>query len=196
MKIFTLLFTSLVFSYSSFATDLTSGNVQRVENIPVYLFSQPTAGYTETGTINNGLFGALWSVDQDDELTADEKVRMIVRTAKRKLRKEKVEDFDAVLISREGWIGTLIKFNETTSTEAQVESVENVPIYIFSNPTKEFEEVATLNNVFETTFTSRSVSSFVRRAKRKHNKGKVEDFDAIVISNDGVRAFLIKFTEE
>ncbi|MFK7785412.1 MAG: hypothetical protein AB8B56_09865 [Crocinitomicaceae bacterium] len=196
MKIFTLLFTSLLFSYSSFATDLNSGNVQRVENIPVYLFSQPTADYTETGTINNSFFGALWTVDQDDQLTVDEKVRLIVRNAKRKLRKEKIDDFDAILISREGWIGTLIKFSEKASTEAQVETVENIPIYLFSNPTNEFEEVATLNNVFETNFSSRSVSSFVRRAKRKYDKGKVEEFDAIVISNDGVRAFLIKFSEE
>lgn len=196
MKIFITLLTTLLFSYASFANDINSGNVQRVENIPVYLFSQPTAEYTETGTVNNNLLGALWMADENDEITADEKVRLIVRDAKRKLKKNKVADFDAIIISRDGWIGTLIKFDDKTSTEAKVENVENIPIYLFSEPTNDFEEVATLNNIFETTFSSRSVSSFVRRAKRKHEKDKVGDFDAIVISNDGVRAFLIKFTTE
>ena len=166
-----------------------------MENVPVYLFSTPVESYTETGTVNTTLTGAIWLMDEYEELAVDEKVRLIVRAAKRKARKGKVAEFDAIMINREGWIGTMIRFDDLKSTESKVDLVENVPIYLCNTPVKPYREVGVLNNVFETTFRSRSVNSFVRRAKRKAKRGKIEDFDAIVISNDGIRAFPIKFED-
>lgn len=187
--------TLLLVSSLLFGNDIKKGDVHLVENVPVYLFSTPVESYTETGTVNTTIVGALWLFDEYDELAVDEKVRLIVRAAKRKARKGKVADFDAIMINREGWIGTMISFDEQRSTESRVDRVENVPIYIFNTPNKPYREVGMLNNVFETTFTSRSVNAFVRRAKRKARRGKIEAFDAIVISNDGIRAFPIKFEE-
>ena len=187
--------TLLVISSLVFGSDIKKGDVHLVENVPVYLFSTPVESYTETGTVNTTLTGAIWLMDEYEELAVDEKVRLIVRAAKRKARKGKVAEFDAIMINREGWIGTMIRFDDLKSTESKVDLVENVPIYLYNTPVKPYREVGVLNNVFETTFRSRSVNSFVRRAKRKAKRGKIEDFDAIVISNDGIGAFPIKFED-
>ena len=185
----------LLVAGAAFGNELKRGDVQMVENIPIYLYSTPVESYYETGTINTTFPGVLILADETEELAVDEKVRMIVRTAKRRLRRGRVADFDAIMINRNGWVGTMIKFDEGRSTESRVDMVDNVPIYIFNTPTKPFVEVGRLNNVFETTFRFNSVASFVRRAKRKARRGKIEDFDAIVISNDGIRAYPIKFVE-
>jgi len=183
----------IFFAGVAFGNEFKSGDVHLVENVPVYLFSSPVESYTETGSINTSFTGALILSDEWEELAVDEKVNLIVRRAKRRLRRGTVADFDAIMINRDGWVGTMIKFDEEKSTRSRVEMVDNVPIYVFNTPNRSYKEVGMLNNVFETTFSSRSVNSFVRRAKRKLRKGKIEEFDAIVISNDGVRAFPIKF---
>ncbi|MFK8045210.1 MAG: hypothetical protein AB8B72_06930 [Crocinitomicaceae bacterium] len=180
----------------TFGSHVKKGNVHLVENVPVYLFSTPVQKYSETGTIGSSFTGLLWlSPDDCQELTINQRVGLIVRNAKRKLRKGKIENFDAILINRDGTIGTLIKFDGEASTESHVEMVENKPVYIFCTPASNYKEVGMINNVFRTSFSSYSVSSFVRRAKRKNEKGKLADFDAIVISSDGVRAYLIKFDQ-
>lgn len=174
---------------------ISQATVEKVLNIPVFMYSYPTAEYEEKEEVT-----AIWSaiaVGLDEEVGIGEKTKELINTAKRKLRKGKVSEFDAMIINPDDFSGMLIKFSGEKDLKAEVRRVSGVPVYIYSYPTDDYEEVgemtALLSALLGGSSLSDRVKEMIRKAKRKEKKGKVENFDAIIISPDDFTGILIKF---
>lgn len=158
------------------------GTVQRVRNVPVFLYAYPVAEYEEVGTLTAIASGL--SVGLEGEVRINEIVNELVGKAKRKLRKGKVADFDAIIIDPDSYQGILIQFTEEQSLVSDPIRVMNVPVFMYAYPEGDYEEVSerwsflTLSGYSDITQRTRDI---VRIAKRRAQKGKTPPFDAIVI---------------
>jgi len=96
--------------------------------------------------------------------------------------------------------GTLIKFKVSMSLSAQIDSVDNIPIFMYAQPSRGFEKVDKLSTPFisddldEGSWVDQRVNEIVLRALRRKRRGKVGDFDAIIIDPNNFSAILIKYT--
>ena len=184
----------LNYGYAQSRKEATA-TVEKVMNVPVFIYSDPTSEFEEVGNVT-----ATWSLIAsalDEKPSVADKVKELVRTAKNKKRKGKVPDFDALLVNPDDYSGTLIKFTDEKSLNADVKRVLGVPVYLFSYPNDDYEEVgeitATISLLMGNNKLSSQISELVAKAKRKEKKKKVGKFDAIIISPDDFTGILIKF---
>jgi hypothetical protein len=173
----------------------TSAVVEKVLNVPVFMYSYPTTEFTEIETHT-----ATWSAIASglgEDMSVDDKVKEIINKAKNKQKKGDVKDFDAIIINPDDYPGILIKFTNQVDLKSQVKKVSNVPIFMFSYPEKPFDEVGTLEATFSALLGESKLSErtkeIVNKAKKRLEKGKVKPFDAIIISPDDFTGILIKF---
>lgn len=168
--------------------------VEKVLNVPVFIYSYPVNEYTENETVY-----ANWSAVLDalgGNASVADKVKEVVRTAKNKTSKGKIDDFDAIIINPDDYSGILISFNEEVSLEAEVTKINNTPVFLYSYPQNEFIEVGEYMAIWSVLLgsdLSTRTKELVRKAKRKVQKGKVDDFDAIIINPDDFAGLLIKY---
>lgn len=174
---------------------ISPANVEKVLNIPVFIYSYPTTEYEEKEEVLAG-WSALASA-LDEEVGIREKTKELVNTAKRKLKKGKVSEFDGILINPDDFSGILIKFTNEKSLVAEVKRVSGVPVYIYSYPVDEYVEVKEMTALFSALLGDSPLSDIIKeminKAKRKEKKGKIEKFDAIIVSPDDFSGILIKF---
>jgi len=169
--------------------------VEKVYGISVYIYSYPTVEYDEVGDVV-----AVWSIvssAMDESASVNDKVKELVQAAKSKKKSGDISDFDAIIINPDDYSGIVIKYKEDKSGNAKVRKVLNVPVYLMSYPSEEYEEVAeisaTMSLLLGSDELSDQVSEVVSKAKRKEKKGKVGKFDAIIISPDDFTAILVRF---
>ncbi|MFB6318382.1 hypothetical protein [Saccharicrinis sp. FJH54] len=189
----------LLITIPFFAQDELSekATVEKVLNIPVFIYSYPTVEFDEVTTLSatmSALSDAL--SNNSEQISVTDKVKEIINKAKRKVKKGDIEDFDAIIINPDDYSGIVIKFKDEISLQSDVKRISNVPIYMFSYPNDKFEEVdefsATLSILGGGSLSDRT-NEIVRKAKRREKKGKVKPFDAIIISPDDFKGILIKF---
>ena len=169
--------------------------VEKVYGIPVYIYSYPTVEYEEVGDVT-----AVWSIVSavmDEEASVKDKVKELVQAAKSKKKSGDISDFDAIIINPDDYSGIIIKYKDEESADAEVRKILNVPVYLMSYPNEEYKEVAeisaTMSLLLGSDKLSEQVAEVVSKAKRKEKKGKVDKFDAIIISPDDFTAILISF---
>ena len=157
------------------------------------MYSYPTNEYEEVENIS-----ATWSAigsGLDEDVGISERTKELINKAKNKKKKGKVSEFDAMIINPDDFTGTLIKFIREKSLIAEVKRVSGVPVYIYSYPNDEYEEVkevtATFSSIRGGNFLSERVKEMVNKAKRKEKKGKIDHFDGIIISPDDFTGILI-----
>lgn len=189
-----VLLTVQVFSQTDFTQKAT---VEKVLNVPVFIYSYPTVEFEEVASLK-ATMSALADAfsDNSENMSVSTKVKEIINKAKRKVRKGDIDEFDAIIINPDDYSGILIKFIDENSLKSEVRKVSNVPIYMFSYPDNSYEEIdeysATLSLLGGSSLSKRT-KEIVKKAKRREKKGKVEPFDAIIISPDDFTGILIKF---
>ena len=194
LPVFLVVLTIHAFSQSR---KISQATVERTLNVPIYLYSYPTQEYEEVGILS-----ATWSVMAaalGESIGISERTRELIYKAKKKKAKGKIPEFNAMIINPDDYTATLIVLSDKSSLTAEVSRVHGVPVYIYSYPTKEYEEVGTLSATWSALSPDSSlreiVVELVRIAKRKEKKGKIEQFDAIIISPDDFTGIVIKFNE-
>lgn len=172
-------------SFSSYAQYLPEalGSVHRVRNVPVFMYAYPVADYEEVESLTAIASGL--TVGLEGEVNMNEIVIELVAKAKRKQRKGKIADFDAIIINPDNYSGTLIRFYDEPVLLSEPMRISSVPIFIYSSPEADYEEVSerwsfmTLSAYDDDIY--QRMHNIVRRAKRRAQKGKTPPFDAIVI---------------
>jgi hypothetical protein len=194
---FSLILLFLVFTISGYAQSRkeSQATVEKIMNVPIFVYSYPTSEFEEKEDVT-----ATWSLIAsalDENASVADKAKELIQTAKNKKKKGKVSEFDALLINPDDYSGTLIKFAGEKSLNADVKRVLGVPVYLFSYPNDEYEEVgeitATMSLLLGSDKLSDQTSELVAKAKKKEKKKKVGKFDAIIISPDDFTGILIKF---
>ncbi len=183
----------LVFTLLSYFTNAQYlGTAQKVYNVPVFIYSYPTANYEEVGELG-ATFSAI-AKGTGTSVKVSTVVKELVDKAKTKRKKGKVGDFDAIIVSPDDMTGILIKFDSTKNLTAQVERVLNVPVYVYCEPQKEYEEVGDVSLIIAiSSDVAGQVKELIQKAKRLKAKGKVGDFDAMILDVDDMTGVLIKF---
>ena len=173
----------------------SQATVEKIMNVPIFIYSYPTSEFEEKEEVS-----AVWSAIAtaiNEDASVSDKAKELIQTAKNKKKKGEVSEFDALLINPDNYSGTLIKFTANKSLNADVKRVLGVPVYLFSYPNEAFEEVgsitATMSYLLGSAKLSDQTSELVAKAKKKEKKGKVDKFDAIIISPDDFTGILIKF---
>jgi hypothetical protein len=171
--------------------------VEKVLNVPVFMYAYPEQDYEETGTIT-ATFSAV-ATGLGGNASISDRTKELINKAKRKKSKGKISEFNAIIIDPDDFTGTLIVLSDPSNLQASVNKVLGVPVYLYSYPVSEYEEVkeitATWAFVGGTSSLRDQVSELVQKAKKQQAKGKVEDFDAIIISPDDFKGILIKFKD-
>jgi len=194
-----LLLLSIIFAISAYSQNkkISQATVDKILNVPVYLYSYPIQEYEETGTIR-----ATWSAiasGLDKSVGISKRTKELINKAKNKKKKGKVSDFNAIIIDPDDYTATLILSSDKSSLNADVKRVSGVPVYIYSYPIEEYEEVKEISATWSALGGGNSlknrVSELISKAKRKEKKGKIGHFDAIIISPDDFTGILIKFKE-
>lgn len=172
------------------------GTAQRVRNVPVFMYAYPLADYEEVETLTAIASGL--TVGLEGEIQINEMVNELVGKAKRKQRKGKIADFDAIIIDPDSYQGILIRFTDEPSLISEPIRVMNVPVFMYAYPEGDYEEVRerwsflTLSGYSDIQERTRDM---VRIAKRRAQKGKIPHFDAIVIDPISNTHTLISYSQ-
>jgi len=169
--------------------------VKRVSDIPVFIFSLPTAEYEIVGKAVTS--GHIIKVAVDEGATVSDKTQQIVKKALSRKEKGKIPEFDAIIIDLNKENIKAIKFKNSVSLSATVLLVEDVPVYFFSAPDGKYNVVEELAADFslraQRGLLLDKVESMMRRTVDKEAKGEVKKFDAVIINPDDLSEQLIVF---
>lgn len=187
----------LIFSLQTFSqNDLSkTATVEKVLNVPVFIYAYPSVDFEEVETMSATMSAIADALGEESSVSS--KIKEIVNKAKRKAKRGDVGPFDAIIINPDDYSGILIKFTDEISLHSEVKKISNVPVFLFSYPEQSFEEVdqysATFSALLGGSSLSRRTKEIVTKAKKREKKGKVEPFDAIIISPDDFTGILIKY---
>ena len=144
-------------------------NVEKILNVPVYMYSYPTSDFEEIKTF--GAFFSELSSSLGGETSVNDIVKEIINKAKNQQKKGKVDEFDAIIINPDDYSGILIELSDNTNLRSEVIKVLNVPVFMYSYPVDEFEEVdeyeATLSFLVGESSLSERTKEIVKKAKRR-----------------------------
>ena len=103
-------------------------------------------------------------------------------------------------------ISSLANSQTTKKDTAIVSKARGVPVFVMCEPTAEYQVIAEVTDTDVSSFLNavngegtyrtikQSCEVIIDNARRKQTKGKIEKFDAIIISDDGHTGTCIKFT--
>lgn len=192
-----ILSTFLVINLQAQNRKRSDATVNKVYNIPVYLYSEPVEEFEEVGEVTATFSAIEDALSDDGQVSVADKVKEIVKTAKNKLKKGKVKEFNAIIINPDDYTGMLIKIAKKEDLTATVKLILGVPVYMFSYPNKDYTEIkdltATMSMLLGDSKLSDNVKELIEKAKKKEKKGKIDKFDAIIINPDDFTGTLIKF---
>lgn len=78
---------------------------------------------------------------------------------------------------------------------ARVDKIQGIPVYVLSEPLDDYEVVYTEKNSSRSYSIRETVDNLVSKIRKKQDRNRIGDFDAIMISSDGLKATLIKYKE-
>ncbi len=172
-------------------------NVENVSDIPFFVFSEPVSDYEVIGKAMS--FNDMIKMVADQKSSVRQKAEKMVKVAQKRVKNEKLGEFDALIIQLENDKVLAIKFKTNISNKAKINNYEgDIPVYFFNEPEEEYELVTELKAEYSLR-AERSgmlfdkINSMVNRTIKKREKGEVKDFDAIIINPDDLSEKLITF---
>ena len=186
----------------AFTTDNNEhfANVDKVSDIPFFVFSEPTSEYETVGKAMS--FNEMVKMIADQKSSVRQKAEKMVKNAQKRVKDEKITDFDALIVQLENDKVLAIKFKSDISTKAKINNYDDdLPVYFFNEPDEEYTVVKQLKADYSLR-AERSgmlfdkINSMVNRTLKKQDKGEIEKFDAIIISPDDLSEKLIIFKKQ
>ena len=169
--------------------------VEKVNGVPLFLFSQPVEEYEVVGKAVSG--GNVFGLVVDESSGISTKAQRMVENALNRVKNGKVPAFDAILVDIDKMKSKAIKFKNGASLKANVLKENGVPVYFYAKPDDDYEVVAQLPADYSlyaarNLFIDKIVSS-VNRILKKEKSGEVGHFDAVIFNPDDLSTTLIKF---
>ena len=170
--------------------------VEKIEGVPVYVFSTPADDYEIVGKALKA--GSIIKVSVNMSATVREKVQKMVIKALKRQEEGKVPNFDGIIFNLDNDKVQAVKFaEEGKHLNANPTKYKEVSIYMFSEPTSDYEVLATLDADYSiragNSVLIDKVESMLNRTLKKETAGEVEHFDAVIINPDDLSEKLIKF---
>ncbi len=170
--------------------------VEKVEGVPVFIFSLPDSKYEEVGKAFKA--GHIIKVAVNENVTVREKAVQLVQKALGRKDKDKIPAFDAIIMDLYKEKAYAIKFvNKDNPLKAHVKNYEGVPVYFFSKPVGDYEVVTSLDADYSVRAARNllldKIESMIDRTLDKEKEGKISHFDAVIISPDDLSETLIRF---
>jgi len=78
---------------------------------------------------------------------------------------------------------------------ARVTKIQGIPVYVMAEPLDDYEVIGTETNASRSYSISTTVDDIVTKIRKKEDRKRIVAFDAIIISDDGSKATLIKYKE-
>lgn len=170
--------------------------VDKIDGVPVFVLAKPVAEYEEVGKAVSA--GQMVKLGVNKVVGVYDKFKSVVEAAKRRKKKGKLSNFDALMIDLDNEKAIAVKFkNPGDNTKAEVTKYEGVPVYFFSKPVKKYEVVAELEADYSL-YAARNllidkINSMLNRTIKKEKNGKVKKFDAVIINPEDLSEELIIF---
>jgi hypothetical protein len=184
-----------LFAFTAAERKSVPATVDLVDGVPFFIYAKPTAKYEIVGKAMS--MGGIIKITVNETATLKEKAVQFVKSANERVEKGKTAKFDALLLDLNKDKAHAIKFTESATREANVESYEGVPVYLFAKPNAEYEVVANFKADYSTRAANGllidKIESMVRRVLKKEESGEVGHFDALIISPEDMSETLIKF---
>ena len=169
--------------------------VENVLGVPMFVFSEPTTEYDVIGKAMS--FNDMMKMTLDEQSSVREKSEKIVEQTQKRVKKNKIEDFDALLIRIENDKVLAIKFKSEKTDKAQLTDVFDVPVYFFNQPEESYNIVKELEADYSKSAKNGllfdRINSMVKRTLKKLKNKEVESFDAIIINPDDLSEKLIVY---
>jgi len=194
-----LLFVLVSLILLSFTSDNNEhfATVEKVSDVPIFIFSKPISEYEVVGKAMS--FNDMIKMVTDGKSTVRQKAEKIVKTARKRVKDEKISNFNALIIELDKDKVHAIKFKSDVSTKAKIDNYDdNIAIFFFCEPDEEYEIVEQLEADYSLR-AARSgmlfdkIRSMVDRTIKKQKDGEIKSFDAIIISPDDLSEKLIIF---
>lgn len=189
-----ILFVFLAFT-ANVKKENSIANVEKISNIPVFVYATPTAEYEVLGKAV--AVKSILMIAANDTASVRDKANILIQEALKRKQEGKNPEFDAIIIDPDHDKMRIIKFKGTASTEAEVTRFDEVPLFFFSTPKNGYKTVETLpadmSLYAKRGVLSDKIQSIMNRVIKKKEKGEVKDFDAVIISPDNLSLRLIKF---
>ena len=193
-----LLVMVLLVSIFAFTSDNNEhfATVEKVSNVPVFLFSKPTSDYEVVGKAMS--FTDMLKMAADQKSTARQKAKKIVKIAQKRVKEEKILAFDALIIELENDKVYAIKFESDISQKAKINNYDDLPVYFFCEADEKYEVVTQLKADYSLRaerggMLFDKIKSMVNRTLKKEKKGEIEKFEAIIINPDDLSEKLIVY---
>ena len=197
MKIFmyTLLIMMFVTSLQAQDRKTSPATVEKVSNVPVFIFSVPVADYEIVGKAVTA--GHIIKISIDETSTVRSKTEKLVNKAVERSENGKVPAFDAIIIDLDKEKTLAIKFKDGVSQKAKVLTYETVPVFLFSLPDNDYDVIDTLPADYslraQRGLLLDKIESMINRTLKKEENGEVDNFDAVIINPEDLSETLIRF---
>ncbi len=191
----TLALIMLVFTLNAQNKKSSLAIVEKVSGIPFFILSSPDSEYEMVGKAVTA--GNIISLAVDENSTVSEKAVKLVNKALERVKKEKVPEFDAIIVDLYKEKSRAIKFKNGVSTKAKAKEIDDVPVFFFSKPVNPYEEIVSLPADFSLRagrgLLLDKIESMINRTLKKVENGEIEKFDAVIISPDDLSLKTIRF---
>jgi len=170
--------------------------VEKISDTPIFIFSKPVSDYEIVGKAMS--FGDMLKLTADQKSNIREKTKKVVAAAQKRVKEEKIPNFDALIIELENDKMHAIKFKSEISQKAKIDNFIETPIYFLSQPDEDFEVVQELKADYSLRaerggMLFDKIRSMVNRTLKKRDNKELQHFDAIIISPDDLSEKLITF---
>jgi len=197
MKNFMYILLIMMFVTSLQAQDrkTSPATVEKVSNVPVFIFSVPVDEYEIVGKAVTA--GHIIKISIDETSTVRSKTEKLVNKAVERSENGKVPAFDAIIIDLDKEKTLAIKFKDGVSQKAKVLTYETVPVFLFSLPDNDYDVIDTLPADYslraQRGLLLDKIESMINRTLKKEENGEVDNFDAVIINPEDLSETLIRF---
>jgi len=189
-----------LFSFSQlFSQEMSkyTGTVEKVEGVPIFMFSIPVEKHHEVGTAAST--GYIIKMGANEIKSIDNKTRDMVKSALKKKESGKLGEFDAILLDMIKVKIKAIKFDSVKSDKAVIQEVEGTPVFFYSKPDNNYTVISDIPANFSIV-ASRGmlfdkVLNIVRKTHKKLENGEIKDYDAIIFNPKDLTSKAVKFKD-
>jgi hypothetical protein len=188
-------YNALAFTVNAQDKKYQTAIVEKVSGVPVYLFSEPLSQFTIVGKAEQNM--EILLMDVYEFTTVSKKAEEMVKAARLRQKKGKLDDFDAILVDNEASKSFAIAFPSDKIPKAKAQKINGISVFFFSKPDNSYDVIARLSSKSEeyeeNGLLTDKVSSMIKRTLRQVKAGKTAPFDGMIFNPDDLSAVAIKF---